>query len=364
MKKSIAAALLTLVMVLACTGCSSLFSNESVVSFGDTYTHNDPKDLTYDERIVLKGDGFASTIEDFVNGDAYPDTMMYDNDGNAVGMYDYDAETGIAKGWTSLTDGTYTAFAEGEEVDLGKPDASKMITLSGDVSLGFVVYGNKGTAVSTYMYAFLSDASDKEAVENAMASVFGETMTEESDTVLSCVQDEAYIADQFSMEEEQGYTVDTKDAAAYAEILKQIYGVREYGGENPYKPYADHTDPEGLDFDERVVLTGSGEAAVQEGYAQDVSSMTQYVYGKDGVVVADYTYFECPSKEAADELVDKCFANANIERVSDTVIVNITEGQNMQDTVKAYIGYSVLKDDSLKDYVRMLQETYFTSTYE
>ena len=364
MKKSIVAALLTLVMVLACTGCSSLFSNESVVSFGDTYTHNDPKDLTYDERIVLKGDGFASKIEDFVNSDAYPDTMMYDNDGNVIGMYDYDAETGLAKGWTDISDGTYTAFAEGEEVDLGKPDASKMIALSGDVTLGFVVYGNKGTAVSAYMYLFLSDASDKEAVENAMSSVFGETMTEESDTVLYCVQDEAYIADQFSMEEEQGYTIDTKDAAAYAEILKQVYGVREYGGENPYKPYADHTDPEGLDFDKRVVLTGSGQAAVPEDYEQDVSSITQYIYGKDGVVVADYTYLECPSKEAADELMDKCFVNTDMERVSDTVLLTVTEGQKMQDTVKAYIGYSVLKDDSLDDYVRMIQETYFTSIYE
>ena len=364
MKKSIMAVLLTLVMILACTGCSSLFSDSSVVKFGDTYTHNDPKNLTYDERIVLQGSGFASRIEDAVNGAAYPDTMMYDNDGNAIGMYDYDEETGMAKGWTNLTDGTYTAFAEGEEVNLGKPDTFKMITLSGDVTLGFVVYGNKESAVSAYMYLFLSDASDREAVEKAMSDYYGITLTEESDTVLTFVQDEAYIADQFSMEEQQGYTVDTKDAAAYAEILKQIYGVSAYGGENPYKPYADHTDPEGLDFDKRVVLTGSGEAGVQEGYEQDVSSMTQYVYGKDGIVVADYTYFECPSKEAADELAEKCFANAGAERVSDTAILIVTEGQAMQDTVTAYIGYNVLKDNSLDDYVRMLQETYFTTIYE
>ena len=32
--------------------------------------------------------------------------------------------------------------------------------------------------------------------------------------------------------------------------------------------------------------------------------------------------------------------------------------------ITAYIGYNVLKDRSLDDYVRMLQETFFTSIYE
>lgn len=257
--------ILSAAVVFACTGCS-LFSDSSVVKFGDTYTHKDPKDLTYDERIVLSGDGFESTIESMANQAAYPDTMIYDDDGTPIGMYDYDEETGLAYDWNNIEDGTYTAFDEGEEVDLGKPDASKMITITGTVKAGFVVYGNKGSAVEADMYLFLSDASDKQVVEDAMTSAFGLTMSEESDTVLKMVQDEAYINDQFKMEEEAGYAVTTKDAATYADLLKQIYGVRAYGGENPYKPYAGHQDPEDVEFDERVVLTGAASQAVPENY--------------------------------------------------------------------------------------------------
>lgn len=363
MKKWIMSAVLCVAVIFACTGCSSsLFSDSSVVKFGDTYTHEDPKDLTYDERIVLQGENFGSRLESDANTNAYPDTMMYDENGNMIGMYDYDAATGLAKGWANIEDGTYTAFPEGQEVDLGMPDESKMISIPGTVTLGAVVYGNKEEAVAAYLYFFLSDASAKDLVKENVESLYGLTLTEESDTVLTCVQDKDYIADQFGMEEEEGYPADTKDAAAYADILKQMYGISEYTGENPYKPYAEHKDPENLEFDKRVVLTGSGEAAVDEEYVKDISSETDYLYGKDGKIVAQYTYYECPSKEAADELQEKYFTSA--ERVSDTVLELIVEGQNMTDTVNTFKGYNVLKDDSLDEYVRMIQETYFTSVYE
>ncbi len=363
MKKLITVAALVLAMAFTLTGCD-LFSNDSVVKFDDKYTHNDPKDLKYDTRIALQGEGFESRLEDTANSMAYPDTMMYDDDGNAIGMYDYDPETGLAKGWTKLADGTYTEYKAGEEVDLGMPDESMLIDIKGDVTMAFVVYGNKSKAVSAYMYLFLSDSSDKDTVKKAMNDFYGISMTDENDTVLKFVQDEAYIDDQFKQQEDYGITVDTKDAKAYADVLTQLYGVREYGGKNPYKPYDGHEDPTDVEFDEKVVLTGSGQAAVTEDYAEDVASMTDYVYGYQGDVVAQYTYIEATSKEAADTLINEYYVNANAERVSDTVIEISLTGQDMKDTVSAYIGYNVLKDTSLDDYVRMLQETYFTSIYK
>ena len=111
-----------------------------------------------------------------------------------------------------------------------------MVDISGTVTLGFVVYGNQSVANTTYMYAFLSDAEAKSAVKDALEEMSGLTMTEES----------------------YGDAIETKDAKAYAEILKLMYGVREYGGENPYKPYAEHEDPVDLDYDECIDLTGSG----------------------------------------------------------------------------------------------------------
>ena len=358
--KKIISLVLTMALLLSMAGCG-LFSDDSVVKLGEDYTHKDPKDLSYDQRVVLRGENFQDTMEDMVNAAAYPDTMMYDDDGNIIGLYNYDAETGLASGWTDLTDGTYNEYPAGEEVDLGKPDASLMVEIPGTVTLYFVVYGNKGSAEAAYVYAILSDAAAKDPVTEIMADYYGLTLSAESDTVLTGQQDQDAVNSTFSDMESYGMTFDTKDAEAYADILKQTYGVRTYGGVNPYTPYADHKDSEDLDYDQKVVLTGNGAAAVTEQYEDDVSSMTTFLYGKNGEIVADYTYIECPSKEAADDLEKDM---TNMVRVSDTVLEQALTGDELTNTVNAYIGYNVLKDNSVDEYVRMIEETYFSEIYE
>lgn len=353
--KKLCALALTLALLLALAACG-LFSSSSAVKLGN-YTHSDPKDLTYDQRIVLENDDFGAYLEDYENSGAYPDTMVYDESGSMIGFYDYDEETGLASGWTSLTDGSYTAFAAGEEVDLGKPDPTAMVSIPGTVSLYFVVYGSKDTANAAFMYLFLSDASAKQTVSDAMEGLYGITMQEESDTVLTYVQDAGYIAAEFADLESYGQAVEVKDAAAYATVLKQNYNVREDSASNPYKPYEGHSDPTDIDFDEKVVLTGSGEAAVDEQYAKDITCMTDILYGKDGDMVAHYTYFECPSKEAADDLATY-FTEAS--RISDTVLQFSYTGQELQDMLSVYMGYNVLKDSSVKEYIRMIEETYYS----
>lgn len=360
MVKKVISAVLTLAVLLSLAGCG-LFSDNSVVKLGEDYTHKDPKDLSYDQRIVLRAEDFQEVLESMANVWAYPDTMMYDDDGNVIGMYDYDEETGLASGWTDLSDGTYTEFPAGEEVDLGKPDASQMTDIPGTVTLYFVVYGNEGSAEAAYGYAMLSDASAKEQVEELMETYYDLSFSEESDTVLTTQQDQAAIDAAFADMESYGMTFNAKDAEAYADILKQTYGVKTYGGVNPYQPYADHKDPEDLDYDQKVVLTGNGAAAVQEQYADDVSSLTTFVYGKNGEVVADYTYIECPSKEAADELESDM---TNMTRVSDTVLGQVLTGSDLTNNINAYISYNVLKDNSVDEYVRMIEETYFSEIYE
>ena len=224
--------------------------------------------------------------------------------------------------------------------------------------------GNKQSTVSAYIYLFLSDASAKKLVIDNMKSVFDLTLTEDSDTVLKCVQDADAIAQQFTQMEQQGETIKTKDAATYADILQQTYGVKKYTGENPYKPYAGHKDPTDIEFDQRVVLTGDGQAAVQEEYSGDISSMTDYLYGLKGDMVAQYSYYETPSKESADKLMEaKAFGN-NMVRESDTVIKVVNTGKDMQDLLNTYKGYSVIKDNSVKEYTRMIEETFFSTVCE
>ena len=100
--KKVISTVLTLALLLSLAGCG-LFSDHSIVKLGEDYTHKDPKNLSYDQRVVLRGENFQDNLEEMVNSAAYPDTMVYDDDGNIIGMYTYDAETGLA---TALTPNT------------------------------------------------------------------------------------------------------------------------------------------------------------------------------------------------------------------------------------------------------------------
>ena len=152
---------LALVLVLPLGGCS-LFSSDSVLKLGD-YSYSDPKGLKYDNRVVLCNDDFGESLEESYNALSYPDTLVYDEEGNIIGMYDYDPETGLASAWTDLSSGTYTVYEAGEEVDLGKPDESMMIDLDGDVTMYCVVYDKDSVANDAWMYLMLEEGEDKDS---------------------------------------------------------------------------------------------------------------------------------------------------------------------------------------------------------
>lgn len=360
--KRIICLLAAAVLVLSLAGCS-LFADSSAVKLGEDYTHHDPDGISYDQRVVLSNPDFGTSLEDYVDQAAYPDTMVYDESGNPIGIYDYDPATGLAGGWTNIQDGSYTPYEEA--VDLGKPDESLMLHLAGGVKLYFVVYGKDGAVGDVYSYLCLENKDDFANVSENASMLLGFPVTKLSDTVLQGVQTGSEAAELLNQMLDAGFPLSGKDAQGYAQYLQMNFGVKPLDSDNPYKPYAGHTDPEGLVFDERVVLTGSGQANVDEAYASDIVCVTDYVYGSGGKVVAHYTYCECTSKDAADKLMevaDQFFFNP--VRISDTVIGGSITGSAMDDLVSAYMGYNVLKDNSLSDYVRMLEETYFSLVAE
>lgn len=220
MKKIIAAALI-LVMVLTCAGCkkSSLFSDDSIVKLGEEYKHREPDDLKYDERSVLNNEDFKEFIESCANAEAYPDTTLYDDEGNVIGIYDYDETTGLAAGWTNIQDGSYTELEE--PLDIGKPDESKMVSIKGDVSLWFVIYEKDDKATAAYMYLILSDEAAKDTVVSAMKDVYGIELEDEEEKVLKFVEDEDFIDGEFDKMEEYGATYNTKLIWNYLIILME-----------------------------------------------------------------------------------------------------------------------------------------------
>lgn len=360
--KKIFAIILAAAMLMSLAACN-LFADDAVVQFEDLYTHNDPKDLTYDEREVLINKDFGASLEETVNAMAYPDTMKYDDAGNIVGIYDYDPETGLASGYMDVATGEFVE----EAADLGKPDETLMIHLKGDVVLGAVVYGNENKAVAAYLYALLTDGADKQIVKEHLESYYGVATDEESEKVLVCKQDEAAIDARFQLwEDTYGQPQSDKSAAGYAENLKLELGLKNYGV-NPYKPCDGIVDPEDIEFDEKVILTSSGAYSFADASLEtDLVVRTDVVYAKEGKVVAHYTYYEYKDKAGADKLMDVAKDNFNgpANRISDTVVQDQLVGSSLQELINAYIGYSILEDDSLQAYVKNLEGTYFAMIYE
>lgn len=361
MKKALSV-LLVLAMALSLCACS-LFSDESVVQFEEIYTHNDPEGIKYDTRKVMINDDFGGVLEEMVNAMAYPNTIKMDEAGNVVGFYDYDATTGMASGYTDITTGEFVE----EEVELGMPDESLMIALKGTVTLGNVIYGQEGRAVYNCLYAFLSDAADKDVVMTNMELYYGWTMEAESDTVLVCKEDEAAIDARFQMWQEMyGQIQSDRSADGYGENLKMDLGLRNYGV-NPYAPTSLMQDPEGLEYDTKQILTsGGGYSFVDSSLENDMKVRTDVIYGLNGKVVAHYIYYEYNTKEAADKLANSSgnFYSEPPVRLSDTVVLDMQDTQTVNDTIQAYIGYGVLDDDSFDSYVANVEESYFLMRYE
>lgn len=357
MKKFVLAVLM-LALIFSVAGCG-LFSDTSIVNFDDLYTHHDPENLTYDARVALKGTDFGADVVSSYNMMAWPDTMVYGEDGSMVGMYDYDFETGLAYGWIDFSDGSYYAYDEGEEVELGKPDESMMLSLSGTADLYVVVYGKESTAIEADMYLLLSDAADKDTLLSALADYYALNFSAESDTVLKCVLDADAIADEFAMMEEYGEVYDTKDADAYADILKLNYGLKSFGAVNPYKPYEGMTDPTDVEFDEKIVLTGSGAYSLSsEAQEKDLICRTDVLYGFEGQTVAMYTYFEFTNAETVEALLQADTDFFNPIRVSNTVILDAVSGSRMDEILVAYEGYGIISDHSLAGFADYMADCY------
>lgn len=360
--KKFASVLLVLSMALSLCACS-LFSDDAVVQFGELYTHNDPDGLKYDTRKVMMNDAFDATLEETLNAEAYPDTLVYDEKGNIIGMYDYDPATGLASGYTDFNSGEFVE----EEADLGMPDESLMVNFAGSVALGSVIYESEGKSVYHYLYAFLSDAADKDIVLDAMENYYGWSMEAESETVLVCKEDEATIGNRFQLWQQMyGQSQSDRSAEGYAANLKLDLGLRNYGV-NPYAPTSAVEDPTDLEYDTKVVYTSNGAYSfTDESLEKDMKVRTDVFYGLEGKVVAHHIYYEFNSKEGADKLMNN--ANGNIfseaQRLSDTVVRDNLTGQGLEVVINAYMSYGILSDDGLDGYIQNFEETYFLMRYD
>ena len=219
--KKIISILLVLTLALSLAACGE----DAPQGYGDHFSHETPEEKADHTKILLERADFGEYIEDILNVQAYPDILMYNQDGTQVqGMYIYDPETGLATGWTDLTTGEQHTYEAGKEVDLGKPDPEKMVTLD-IIKVGAAVYEKDGKVTGAELYFFLSDAKDAQQLMDFMRNYYSEPLVQDSETVYKIIKDEAAVLADFAEEEKAGNAFFSKNAAEYISVLKLNYGV-------------------------------------------------------------------------------------------------------------------------------------------
>lgn len=220
MKKLIAIALM-LALTLTLVACDS-----GETGYKDHFTHVTPEEMTDHSKILLERADFAEYIESVLNVQAYPDLLIFDDAGyEVVGMYIYDPETGLATGWTDLITGEKTMYEAGREIDLGKPDPSKMVQFKGTVKVGAVVYHKDGLVTGAELDFFLSETEDASLLKNYMETYQGETLEEVSGNHYRVVKDQAAVDEDFAAESAAGGSFFNMTAENYVSILTLNYGV-------------------------------------------------------------------------------------------------------------------------------------------
>lgn len=219
--KKIITILLIVTLVLSLAACGE----DAPLGYGDHFTHETPEEMADHTKTLLERADFDQHIENILNVQAYPDLLMYNEDGSQVtGMYVYDPETGLATGWTDLITGEQHTYEAGKEVNLGKPDPDKMVQLD-TIKLGFTVYEKDGKVTGAELYFFLSDAKDAQQLMDFMRNYYSEPLVQDSETVYKIIKDEAAVMADFATEEKAGNAFFSKNAAEYISVLKLNYGV-------------------------------------------------------------------------------------------------------------------------------------------
>ena len=218
--KKIISILLILTLALSLAACDN-----GSTGYGDHFTHETPDEMAGHTKTLLERTDFDEYIERVLNVHAYPDILMYSQDGTEViGMYIYDPETGLATGWTNLTTGQQTMYEAGQEVNLGKPDPEKTVEL-GAIKLGIAVYEKDDKVTGAEFYFYLENAQDAATLKSFLLNNYYESLTQESDTVYKIIKDADAVMNDFAKEEKIGGAFFSKNAVEYISVLQINYGV-------------------------------------------------------------------------------------------------------------------------------------------
>lgn len=117
------------------------------------------------------------------------------------------------------------------------------------------------------------------------------------------------------------------------------------------------TDPEGLDFDERAVLfadINNPTLQMYVGMGVNVDMLYMVVYAKDGVVIAEYSYYVF-----ADEASAATFqAMAPTMTVEGLIGMNVSDRDIIEGTIIQMQLAGVMNGETLDDYVGMYEAAY------
>ncbi len=118
------------------------------------------------------------------------------------------------------------------------------------------------------------------------------------------------------------------------------------------------TDPQELDFDQRLVLEGDENCKLLSDMANmgyKATNIYLIMYAKDGLAVGEYQYFVTPDETSAKELADFYSSQGQQITQEGNILYAYSEADIIQATITTFASMGTLPDETPEAYVEMMK---------
>ncbi len=121
------------------------------------------------------------------------------------------------------------------------------------------------------------------------------------------------------------------------------------------------TDPEGLAFDQRYVLTGDASSKllsdiINAGY--EVTAMYDIVYEREGKAAGEYQYFVTPDEENAKALEEFYASQGQTVTREGNLLYAFVDGEVLQANIMTFSSMNLMSGETVRDYVDFMIGSY------
>lgn len=123
-----------------------------------------------------------------------------------------------------------------------------------------------------------------------------------------------------------------------------------------------HEDPEGLEFDKRVVVTVPSDSLylqdIKDQIGAEVSAMKTVVYAKDDTPVACYEYTTLASEDDVKTFTAYMDEMGMEYEVDGTMTTRVKNSDSLEAEIAAYVSMNMMPDETLDSYLNIFVESF------